>query len=81
MQDGVEFTDWTRMEVSAVAPLGAVSATVFLLHIQTADPCCNSGPLYWDDVSLEVIPIAAAIWLFGFGLLVLIRVARRKQTI
>lgn len=52
IQDGAEVSDWTQLTVSGVAPAGAVSAKAFLLHIQTGDPCCAGGSLFWDDVSL-----------------------------
>jgi hypothetical protein len=61
IQDGAEVSDWTRMAVSGVAPAGTVSARVFLLHIQTGDPCCAGGALYWDDVSLKALLVPIAI--------------------
>jgi hypothetical protein len=60
-QDGDEVSDWTRMSVSGIAPAGTRSATVYLLHIQTADPCCNGGAIYWDDVSLKALFVPIAI--------------------
>ncbi|MDB4308049.1 hypothetical protein N9985_02040 [Gammaproteobacteria bacterium] len=60
-QDGDEVSDWTRMSVSGIAPAGTQSATVYLLHIQTADPCCNGGAIYWDDVSLKALFVPIAI--------------------
>jgi len=80
IQDGAEVSDWTRMAVSGIAPAGTVSARVFLLHIQTGDPCCAGGALYWDDVNLTAVPVPAAVWLFGSGLLGLVGMARRKKT-
>jgi hypothetical protein len=56
VQDGAEVSDWSQMVVSGVAPAGTVSAKAFLLHIQTADPCCAGGAIYWDDVSLTTSP-------------------------
>jgi hypothetical protein len=52
VQDGADVSDWTQITVSGVAPAGAVSAKAFLLHIQTGDPCCAGGSLFWDDASL-----------------------------
>ena len=54
-QDGADVSDWTRMAVSGIAPLGTQSATIYLLHVQTADPCCAGGAIYWDDVSLKAL--------------------------
>jgi hypothetical protein len=61
IQDGADVSDWTRLAVSGVAPAGTVSARVFLLHIQTGDPCCAGGALYWDDVSLKALLVPIAI--------------------
>lgn len=81
-QDGADVSDWTMMVASGMAPVGTLSAKVFLLNIQTGDPCCNGGSLFWDDVSLEVsaVPVPAAVWLFGSGLLGLVGVARRRKS-
>jgi len=79
IQDGAEVSDWTRMAVSGIAPAGTLSATVYLMHIQTADPCCAGGSIFWDDVSLTAVPVPAAAWLFGSGLLGLVGMARRKK--
>ena len=53
IQNGAEVTDWTEMSVSGVAPAGAQSAQVLLLHILTAGTS-NGGALFWDDVSVIV---------------------------
>jgi hypothetical protein len=52
-QDGAEVTDWTEMSVSGVAPAGAQSAQVLLMHIQTSGTPFG-GALFWDDVSMTV---------------------------
>ena len=79
IQDGAEVSDWTGISLSAVAPAGTAEVQAFLLHIQTADPCCAGGALYWDDVSLTAVPVPAAVWLFGSGLIGLIGIARRRK--
>lgn len=80
VQDGAEISDWTQLSLSAVAPAGTVEVQAFLLHIQTGDPCCAGGSLFWDDVSLTAVPVPAAVWLFGSGLLGLVGVARRRRS-
>ncbi|MBT8133708.1 MAG: hypothetical protein KJO03_04305, partial [Gammaproteobacteria bacterium] len=51
-QDGADISDWTEMSVSGVAPPGAVSAQVFLLHIQSGAGGVG-GSIFFDDVSLR----------------------------
>jgi len=52
-QDGFDVTDWTEMSVSAVAPAGAKSAQVLLMHIQS-DRTPFGGAIFWDDVNMTV---------------------------
>lgn len=40
----------------------------------------NNGGPFLTEVTLTLVPVPAAIWLFGSGLLGLIGMARRKQT-
>jgi hypothetical protein len=79
-QDGGEPSDWTLMEVSGTAPAGTAGAQILLLHILT-DGTPASGSIFWDDVNLTVtpIPVPAAVWLFGSGLIGLVGVARRRK--
>jgi beta-glucanase (GH16 family) len=52
-QDGADLTDWTLMEVSAVAPAGTVEAKIQMIHIlESTTPA--GGALWWDDASLSV---------------------------
>ncbi len=39
----------------------------------------NGGGYYIDNVSISSVPIPAAVWLFGSGLLGLVGIARRKK--
>ncbi|MDX2506099.1 MAG: VPLPA-CTERM sorting domain-containing protein [Gammaproteobacteria bacterium] len=79
-QVGDAVADWTLMELSGTAPTGTASAQILLLHILTAGTP-DGGSIFWDDASLEVsaIPVPAAVWLFGSGLLGLVGVARRRK--
>jgi len=72
--DGVNGVGWTEISVQGIAPSVTQSASVFL---QIIGP--SSGALYWDSVTLEAVPIPAAVWLFGSGLLGLVGIARRRK--
>jgi hypothetical protein len=76
-QDGAEITDWTLMEVSGIAPAGSVEAQILLLHIAIG----GDGAIFLDDANLTaaVIPVPAAVWLFGSAL-GLLGFVRRRMT-
>jgi hypothetical protein len=78
--DGGNDYDWTQMLVSAVMPEGTASTRMQLIHILEASTS-NAGAIFLDDASLSVsaVPVPAAVWLFGSGLLGLVGVARRKK--
>jgi hypothetical protein len=80
-QDGDPASDWTLMEVAGIAPTGTASAQILLLHILT-DGTPAGGSIFWDDANLtaSAVPVPAAVWLFGSGLLGLVGVARRRKS-
>jgi hypothetical protein len=72
-------SSWTQISFDlGVVPAGAVAA--FLEISQGIGPF-DSAQILIDNVNLEVaqVPVPAAVWLFGSGLLGLIGVARRKK--
>ena len=77
---GADPSEWTLMELSGIAPAGTTRAQILLLHIDIG----GGGALFWDDASLtatpQVVPVPAAVWLFGSGLIGLIGVARRRKS-
>jgi hypothetical protein len=40
----------------------------------------HDGTLTWNSAAVSAVPVPAAVWLFGSGLLGLAGVARRKQS-
>ena len=54
-QDGADISDWTELSMTEIAPVGTVSAELFLLHIQLSTPAAG-GSIFWDDVSLKPVP-------------------------
>ncbi|MGB5718988.1 MAG: glycoside hydrolase family 16 protein [Gammaproteobacteria bacterium] len=51
-QDGFEISDWTLMEISAIAPTGTASARIQLKHELSGGSA--TAPVWWDDASLTV---------------------------
>lgn len=68
--------DWTLMSVSGVAPADTTKARIQLLHV-LSDGTANNGSVFWDSASLQIVPVPAAVWLFGSAL-GLLAVARRR---
>ena len=65
--------------------LGVYTLTGDMLTVRLSDPASPSGNLVIADAvrferRLSAIPIPAAVWLFGSGLLGLVSMARRKKT-
>jgi hypothetical protein len=77
-EDGAEVTDWTQLSVQAVAPAGTESARILLIH-QLTPPAPGQGAIFFDDAKVEIVPVPAAVWLFGSGLLGMVGMTRRKK--
>jgi hypothetical protein len=86
---------WNQVSTTLTVPTGAFAAFVEFSHgmgpVGPLFPDCGVGHpnglcfmpglVYIDDVSLETsaVPVPAAVWLFGSGLLGLVGVARRSK--
>ena len=75
-------TDWTNVtQTFNIGPDVSGGVTLQFTAICGAAAGCISD-YSWDNVSVkaQVIPVPAAVWLFGSGLLGLIGIARRKKS-
>ena len=64
-QDGADVSDWTELTISAVAPVGTVSAKMLLIHQLVGG---SGGTLRWDDASITAaVPSADLLQNGGFG--------------
>ena len=62
--------DTFTLDYNAVVPSGGFEGVAYLLHL--------SGTIGTGTVAASDVPVPAAVWLFGSGLLGLVGVARRK---
>ena len=70
---------WTQLTLTATAPANTANVTYQLLHIQAGENLFAGGAIRYDDASLTQVPVPAAVWLFGSGLIGLAGVARRRK--
>ena len=73
---------WTNIGVvGAIAPAGTASVQLTLITGNFAGDPAGGAPRF-DEAFLEVsaVPIPAAVWLFGSGLIGLIGIARRRRS-
>jgi hypothetical protein len=68
---------WTPMTASGVAPVGTVDATIVMLHLAT--PANSGGSIYFDDMSVAVVPEPSSIALALVGLLGFATVLRKRR--
>lgn len=72
-------TGWTNLSTSIIIDQAWVGETIQIGFTSTAANFTPSGVFYDNiNVSAAAVPVPAAVWLFGSGLLGLIGVARRK---
>jgi hypothetical protein len=55
-QDGADVSDWTELSLSVVAPEGAASVKMLLIHQLVGG---SGGSLRWDDASIIAEPTIA----------------------
>lgn len=68
------------LTASGVAPAGTAFARIVLITGDFGDPGTGGGSAFFDNASLEqtVVPVPAALWLMGSGLLGLMGLRRKK---
>ncbi len=80
LAEGANLLDsWLWADLSS---LGAVYALEFSLSGSDIGDFGLNTPAYFaiDDLTISAVPVPAAVWLFGTGLLGLVAVARRKSS-
>ena len=71
-------TDWASYSYNYTIDAGATRLKIVLLGIN-ADSVMGYDNVCIDDCSVAAVPVPAAAWLFGSGLLGLFGIARRKK--
>ncbi len=61
-RSGLSPSDWTELSVQGTAPPDAVTARLLLLHIDIGG---GGGSIFWDDASLEGLPVPSPLGALG----------------
>jgi hypothetical protein len=72
-------TDWSGGELSLLIDDAWLGQTLQIGFTNTATNYDGSG-VFYDNLNVSTIPVPAAVWLFGSGLLGLVGVARRRKS-
>ncbi len=74
--DDDEYVVWVDL---ATLPSGFSATTPTELYFDNSFSQLNGTTVFTADFGFQAVPVPAAVWLFGSGLLGLVGVARRKQ--
>ena len=76
-----QFSDVTLVAAAAdIAAAGAIGESIGIRLGGALIPNASAGQTIFDNVRLTAVPVPAAAWLFGSGLLGLVGIATRKQS-
>ena len=68
---------WMPLTASGVAPAGTADATIYTLHLSS--PANYGGSIYFDDLSVVVVPEPSSVVLALTGLLGLVAFAKKRR--
>jgi hypothetical protein len=71
--------DWSGGELSLLIDEAWLGQTLQIGFTNTATNFNGSG-VFYDNLNVSAVPVPAAAWLFGSGLLGLVGVARRRKS-
>ena len=74
-------TAWTSFSFSGVNGLDVSGGVTLQLGATTGGAAGSFANMYYDNIVIDVapVPVPAAVWLFGSGLIGLIGIARRRK--
>jgi len=79
VDEGTPGAVWHGNDFGGYAFLLRADADRIVTYINRTDSNGNVDPNGWTDYSTAVVPVPAAVWLFGSGLLGLLGVSRRRR--
>ena len=71
-------TDWATFSISLDLSAPLLEGQLLQFGFNTIGTEYQDSGVYYDNINFRPVPVPAALWLFGSGLIGLIGIARRK---
>ena len=73
-------TEWATFAISLDLSDAALVGQILQFGFNTVTTEYDNSGVYYDNITFSAVPVPAAVWLFGSGLLGLVGISRRRKT-